>query len=238
MRVKALWMMLCLVAAGTAAAWDGGDVSKSRLWVFADNTGEVVGEKVAGARSKLVRTPEGACVSIDTSGLLPGAYTVWMRAFNDPAGCPFGEGVGGSQCSRLGIFSSTCIPDGTCSVFWVGNGTIGPDGVGHFSACVEKDVPPGFVILGPGLTDPLTAEIHLVLKHHGDAPVGFADPQENERLGRQLTRLNGNCEGDVGDEFDNFDDPDVVPNNCFDQQIALHPAGDADSDSDSDSDSD
>jgi hypothetical protein len=224
-RTTVLVLGLMLIgSAGAVRGDEGAGTSYSRLFVLADDTGEVVGEQVQGGRSTLSRTADGACVSIDTRDLAPGAYTMWMRAFNDPDNCPMGEGVGGSQCSRVGIGPSGCVGAGTCSVFWIGSGFVGPDGRAHFSACVEKGVTPGYVIIGPdGLSEPETAEIHLVLKHHGDAAFAFDNPQENERLGRQLTRLNGNCEGDTGDEFDNFDDPDALPNNCVDQQIALYP---------------
>lgn len=57
-------------------------------------------------------------------------------------------------------------------------------------------VPPGPITVADGITED--------------------DASDHARLGRQLTRLNGNCEDLEGDDFDDS-------SFCVDKQIAVHP---------------
>lgn len=110
---------------------------------------------------------------------------------------------------------------------------MGPDGKAHVSARVNKNEWRGFVIRGADVagTDRQAvwnifgAEYHFVLRYHGEqvlpeGPVFLRDPISLEdeadlfRLGRQITRVSGNCEGLPGD---------VDPETCFDAQLAFFP---------------
>ncbi len=107
------------------------------------------------------------------------------------------------------------------------------------SACLDENETPGWVIFGDGIDDAETDEFHIVVKYHGEAAFGVEnvgttggdgtgfginveDTDDSARLGRQITRLLGNCEGLLGDTMD---DPAVLTGGCPDQQIAVHPAG-------------
>lgn len=148
------------------------------------------------AWSKLARGSDGVCMSIDTRRLEPGAYTTWFRVFNDPDACSHPDPAG-AQCSRLDI--PACQAAGTCSVLWVTGTIVGVDGKSHVSACLDEGEMPGFVFFGDGLTDAQGAEIHVVMKHHGEAAFSVADPADQARLGRQVSRPGGNCEAMAGD---------------------------------------
>ena len=164
---------------------------------------------VPQAWSRLHRGSDGVCMAIDTRALEPGAYTVWFRVFNEPLSCSHPDPAGAS-CSRLDI--EDCQAASTCSVLWVTGGIVGVDGRGHFSACLAENEKPGFVFFGDGLTDAPRAEIHVVLKHHGDAAFSVNNAADQERLGRQVSRPGGNCEGMPGDTLEE----------CPDEQVSYH----------------
>lgn len=75
-------------------------------------------------------------------------------------------------------------------MLWATGGIVGPDRIGHASAHLKVglDNAPGYVHRGPGLTNPLEAEVHIVIKFHGP-------PQydESEILALQLTSFVGDC---------------------------------------------
>ena len=89
------------------------------------------------------------------------------------------------------------------SVLWAMAGIVGPDPKGRFSASlgVGLDKAPGEVLRGPALTDPIGAEVHLVLRFHGTPE--WDDP---ERFLAQQSIFAGNC--------DNFP--------CFNPQVVAH----------------
>ncbi|MBA3503518.1 MAG: hypothetical protein M4D80_03420 [Myxococcota bacterium] len=163
------------------------------------------------AWSWMTRRDDGVCVSIDTRRLEPGAYTVWFRVFDDPSSCNNPDPAG-ARCSRLDI--PACRAAGTCSVLWVTGALVGVDGKSHVSACLAEGGKPGFVFFGNGLADARAAEIHAVLKHHGEAAFSATDPATQARLGRQLSTPGGNCEGMPGDTL----------TECPDLQVTYHRA--------------
>ncbi|MBA3461766.1 MAG: hypothetical protein H0T46_17515 [Deltaproteobacteria bacterium] len=165
--------------------------------------------RVKYAWSKLTRGSNGVCLSIDTRRLEPGAYTTWFRVFNDPDACSHPDPAG-AQCSRLDI--PACQAAGTCSVLWVTGTIVGIDGKSHVSACLDEGEMPGFVFFGGGLTDAQGAEIHAVMKHHGDAAFSVSNPADQARLGRQVSRPGGNCEAMPGDTL----------TACPDLQVTYH----------------
>ena len=61
--------------------------------------------------------------------------------------------------------------------------------------------------------DAQTDELYIVVKYHGEAA---DNPDEQARLGRQLSRLLGNCEQDI--------EMDDTLDRCPDLHISLFPA--------------
>ena len=148
--------------------------------------------------SDLVRTVDGLSMNIDTSDLPVGAYTVWWTIFNNPDLCTPG---GCSMGDDTGKDGKPNPAEG--SVLWATGGIVGPDRMGHFSASlgVGLENAPGQVGRGPGLIDPMGAEVLLALRYHG--PTLWDD---SEALTGQITTSKGSC-----DVFD-----------CYDVQAALH----------------
>lgn len=156
--------------------------------------------------SDLVRSIDGVSMNIETTDLPVGAYTVWWVIFNNPGGCSDGAcGINDTGRSKDG----PNVAEG--SVLWATGGIVGPDRMGHFSSSLGlgEDAAPGPLLRGPALTNPMGAEIHIVMRYHG--PTMWGDPMA---LAGQIYTLQGSCLKGGGD----FD--------CFDPQATAHfPAG-------------
>ena len=226
----------------TAALAAAQRIETSRVYaeIPGDPLFRVFSTPVPGSNATLKRDSNGVDVAIDSSQLPEGAYTLWIRVFNRPDLCTGGEGVEGSLCSRGADIAPSpvpCVPDeqgqSSCSVFWIASFFVGPDGKTHLSARVNKNEWRGFVILGADVAGTAKqalwnlpgAELHFVLRFHGQqalpkGPIFPGDPISIEgeadlfRLGRQITRVSGNCEGLPGD---------LPPETCFDAQLAFFP---------------
>ncbi|MBV7333332.1 hypothetical protein KFU94_34870 [Chloroflexi bacterium TSY] len=156
-------------------------ISKANIHVFGDNTNDI-----AGASSVLARTADGVTVSIDTVDLTPGeAYSIWWIVFNNPAACE-GATCKGSELSN---------PETVGMVGYATGGIADENGVAHFGAhlavgdnSIALDNASGFpyelMDPAPGLIDPMSAEIHTVIRTHGAA---LPDPT------LQITTFNGDC---------------------------------------------
>ncbi|MBK8023825.1 MAG: hypothetical protein IPK19_20925 [Chloroflexi bacterium] len=172
--------------------------------------------EIAGSSSQLTRYPNGVTATLSTSDLEPGTvYTVWWVIFNSPENCTDG------QCSLDDIFvfaddTTTERDDAGNRVLDMDNiaasnisvqhasGSVSADGSLAVSASLGRGEVPG-VVFGPGLLDPYTAEVHLVVRTHGPA---VADAYE-----AQLSTFGGGCEP-----------MDAAP--CDDVQFVIHmPAG-------------
>jgi len=163
--------------------------------------------------SMLVRTRNGVAFSYGSAGhgVFPGhAYTLWFVVFNFPENCivPY-------ACGEDDIFVSPG-PPGTDIFYGAGNvvggtgtinlgGRVGIRDEGHF---------PGF---GPGFLNPLTAEIHLVLRGHG--------PKVPANMPAQINSYAGGCEVFLGPPGP----PDVADEvgECADVQFSIHFSPDA-----------
>lgn len=133
--------------------------------------GEVVGE------ARLVRTDDGASFTFATTGLTPGhAYTIWFVAFNNPENCT--GGCGADDLSNPAVQGSS---------LWAAGHFVGGSGRSTFSGhrAVGDAADPGKGEVGPGLLDAHGAEIHLVLRTHGERIPGLADDQ--------IDSFNGGC---------------------------------------------
>ena len=153
--------------------------------------------------SKLVRHMDWLQFSIHTSGLPPGAYTVWWVIVNDPSECS------ATPCTILDIVFN---PDTEAAVFWATGGIVLENGIGNFSDRTHVGELPGgdgqIFQPGPGgLQNPMGAEVHLIVKYHGPAS---DDP---EVLYEQTHTLLGSCDSGAN----------AQPNGqCFDPQAAVH----------------
>ena len=120
---------------------------------------------MAGAAT-LTRTIKGIAFRIYTSGLAPGANTVWIVIFNKPHNCT-GGGPGVCMPSDLNR------PEVQGSVVAGGGYLVGTDGIANFSGSLAEGSPPeGIQVNVPagtanGLKDSRKAAIHLVVRQHG-----------------------------------------------------------------------
>ena len=129
---------------------------------------------VAGASSTLLRTRNGVSIQLNTSGLEPGAaYTVWMVVFNNPAACS--DGV----CGEDDVLPPPGNVAAEVAVVRVSGRVIAPSGAAHFGGRLNVGAM-SEVLFGPGLTDPMTAEIHLIVRSHGEKVPGLVDNQIHE----------------------------------------------------------
>jgi hypothetical protein len=147
--------------------------------------------------STLVRNDNGVSMTIHADGLVPHhAYTAWIVAFNDPAGCS--DGI----CDVQDVLNNRGVP----AVRYGGGHVVGGSGKanigGHLAAgntgglaCAAG---PSLGSCGPGLLEPRSAIVHLVLRTHGEA--------QPELLPEQISSFNGGC----------------PPNACANVQFAEH----------------
>lgn len=142
------------------------------------------GQSIAGASSSYSAYEDGISAALDTSGLQPGhAVTLWVVIFNNPELCANGEG--GLRCGEgdLLIFGGDPAIEG--SVLYGAGHVVGPDGQGHFGTYVAPGDTAHVVVDGPGLTNPLGADVHLVVRDHGPVQAGL--------LGEALSTFGGGC---------------------------------------------
>ena len=126
------------------------------------------GNPVAGAAT-LTRTMESATARIYTTGLQKkAAYTIWWVVWNDPAQCS-----GGCGEDDLGALGN--------SVFYAGGFVTGTDGTVNVSVHVDAgDLAGGIDVLIDGgleVGHGFLAEIHLIIRSHGNIIKGMADAQ-------------------------------------------------------------
>jgi hypothetical protein len=172
------------------------------MQVFGSNEGPVLGA------STLKRYDDRVDFSIHTTDLEPGhAYTVWLVIFNNPDACSdergqddFPPGVPGAQTG-----DDEPDPAVAASSLWAAGTLVGADGTASFFGRAEVGNPPGMVSFGPGLEDPMGAEIHMVVRSHGRALIG--------EVAEQISTSQGLC---------TVTKPDPSSNLCLDVQAATH----------------
>lgn len=196
-----------LAAGGTAfssviAGANAAEKDTSPVMDFKDYGDVRVMNSQERGTSDLIRTMGGVSMNIATTDLPVGAYTVWWVIFNNPSGCS--DGICGSNDTGKPKDGPN-VAEG--SVLWATGGIVGPDRMGHFSASLGlgEGAAPGPLLRGPALTNPMGAEIHLVLRYHG--PTMWAD---TIKLANQITTVNGSCLKEGG----TF--------GCFDPQSTAH----------------
>jgi len=147
------------------------------------------GAPIPGSSSTLVRNTGGISYTLKTSQLDPGGtYTNWYVVFNNPSLCtgPCGEDDDVFPGAPAGV-----------SVIFADGHVIGHTGAASFAGRLNVGDTKG-ALFGPGLSDPYGAEIHIVVRHHGQPVPGM--------INEQISMFNGGCSVNV----------------CSDQQEALH----------------
>ena len=131
-----------------------------------DITAEAVGMPPIGdgSFSTIIREPSGVTINVHTN-IAPGTYTVWLLVWNDP-----------SRCTNAGATNCLPPPAGGADVpesIVFGTGQVVPSsGRGDFGIHLPVGDTDRLIIGGSlrtGLTNALGAEIHVILRHHGDA---------------------------------------------------------------------
>jgi hypothetical protein len=167
--------VLAAIAFAIPASPVGASVQRDTAAVRAFSDTSVVGW------STLQRHPDSIQMSLHTSDLPAGhVVTVWWIIFNHPEFCQFGEpanpatGFAGTKCGPgdLGIVPGlTADPRVDPSVVHAAGHVIGSTGVGDFAGYLSVGATRSQVLLGGGLTNPLGADVHLLVHSH-DAAVG------------------------------------------------------------------
>ena len=173
---------------------------------FQDHGGVMIMNPSQRGTSLLMRTRDGVSMNIDTSDLPVGAYTIWWVIFNDPSQCSDGE------CGENDVFPIPGNEAAGLSPVWATGGIVGPDRKAHFSASLGLgiDGAPGDILWGPGLTDPMGAEIHLIVRYHG--PTYWADPS---MMAQQIMTVGGRCTpATFGTDEGGFE--------CYEPQATIH----------------
>lgn len=130
--------------------------------------------------SMLARKSDGVFMTLNSSGLVPGTVaTAWFAIFNNPQFCA-NTPCGPADMNNPMVQGSTVNGGGRI---------VGNDGTASFSGFRAVGDTTG-IFSGPGLLNPLTAEIHLVTRTHGTA---FSLQFHPDLLAQQLTMFNGGC---------------------------------------------
>jgi hypothetical protein len=131
------------------------------------------GSVVPGSSSLLVRTGSSVSMTLQTSQLPSGhAATVLWAIFNHPEFCSGGHF--GLRCGPADLSN----PQVQASQVFTGGHIIGSDGTGNFGAHLAMDDTSN-ALLGPGLTNPAGADIHIIVFDHGEADPALMPGQIN-----------------------------------------------------------
>jgi len=124
------------------------------------------GSPVAGAWSTLQTSERGAKMTLQTSGLTAGhSVTIWWVIFNEPSNCK--DPHDGFACgpADLPVFGGD--DSAVTSVVYAAGHQIGGSGKATFSGALATGENSA-ALFGPGLVNPTRAEIHLVVRDHGE----------------------------------------------------------------------
>ena len=149
------------------AVASNGRTSVGTMYAFSDMS-EV-------GTSTLRRNNEAIALTINTSELEPNyAYTVWWVVFDKPEYCS------APGCGADDIFENALVGGPNEMEFTLlgaaDGSVIGPNGRANYRGALAKnDV--SQVTFGDGLDNPMTAEIHYVIRSHGPAIPGMIEEQ-------------------------------------------------------------
>lgn len=168
--------------------------------------------------SKLVRSPNGISGNLGTSGtgISPGfAYNLVFIVFNEPENCITPDGAGGTMCGETDVFENP-FP-AVVDVLFVGGAVAGRSGTIHLAGHRKRgdnsnSVFTFFGLPAPGLINPLTAEVHFILRSKGPAVPGL--------ISEQISSYEGGCDFFIGPPG-----PPAIPvaeGECADVQFSIH----------------
>lgn len=186
--LTALITLLVLFSTTLAQSPNSAHSSESSVFRFADAS------EIDGSNSQLIRIKDAVAMEISTIELEPNApYTAWWVVFNTPQGCS-------EACGEDDIFDAdgnmSLNPEANISVLFADGAMSDSYGNASFSATLPEGRTLGEVLAGPGLTNARKAEVHLVVRDHGDV-----DP---DRIYEQLSTFEPTCA------------------DCADVQFAIH----------------
>jgi hypothetical protein len=208
-RTKTIWFILgalFLVLVLEVAAQDDVLQSTSPVHRFSDFS------EIDDTWSTLNRYENGIMATLHTTDLAPNdVVTMWWVIFNEPTNCT--DACGDDDIFVVDADGALVIGDNgpelnleqieaaQIAVLGATGNVISDNGEGHFSAVLTTGDTPN-VVFGPGLLNPLTAEIHLVLRTHG--------PVNPDALDEQIITINGGCAAEWPNEP------------CQDLQFSIH----------------
>jgi len=124
------------------------------------------GSEIAGAWSTLSTSEQGARMTLQTSELDSGnSVTAWWVIFNEPSNCKDQHGAFACGPGDLPVFGGD--DSAVTSVVYAAGHQIGGSGRATFSGYLATGDTAG-ALFGPGLVNPTGAEIHLVVRDHGE----------------------------------------------------------------------
>lgn len=145
---------------------------------------------VPAAEATLTRMEHGVAMTLDAHGLEPGdVYTVWWVIFNVPENCSDDE-CGMNDVFRIDAEGSFIL-DGNghrqlnredidaaqISILWAAGSIVDANGTAWFEGRLPIGDTTGDVQFGPGLVNPMSAEIHIIARTHGPARPGMLREQ-------------------------------------------------------------
>lgn len=132
--------------------------------------------------ARLVRNDHGITTRLELSGLEPGIYTLWWVVWNAPERCETAH-----ACAESDLFN----PEVNVAIGAGGGRVVGANGVLRLATSLaEGEELTGFptefgIPLADGFADARHAEVHLVLRHHGEKIPELTD--------EMLHTFNGGC---------------------------------------------
>ena len=152
-------LMTMLLAVGLAPPAQAVP-STANVYRFSD------GSQVVGASSTLQTGDEGAHMTVRAADLPAGhTVTVWWVIFNRPANCSHPTPYSACGAGDLPPFGGDDSAE-TSLVYAAGH-QVGGSGRGNFAGFLATGESED-ALWGPGLTNPAGAEIHLVVRDHGE----------------------------------------------------------------------
>ena len=184
-------VLLAALALSIAVSAQDDMSSSAPVHTFTD------GSVLEGNWSTVNRYENGLSMALHTTDLVPGdVYTVWWVIFNEPQNCS------GGACGEDDIFlfeneelvtnefgvaamNMDGLEASQISIQYATGRLTDADGNADFAASVGLGEVPGIVV-GPGLVNPDSAEVHLVVRTHG--------PVVEDLFVEQITSFAGGCD--------------------------------------------